>query len=229
MQMFSKAVAAALLAAFGGVAFAAQTADVGLARGNAAQAPAGRAAIAALEELSTSLTSQEGSLPEGFPFAVGDVGDLKRARIGYGYEEYLADPQALLAGASLHDAARASGTWRYVVTLDGRAVGLITLAQVEGRWQPVGFGAAQLAAEVDAVAAQQGKRGASLRFVRVLQATSDFIEATGADQRVRYAPLAAARATLGASAAIKAPSDGLVEEADFSAGLRDAVARGLTQ
>ena len=229
MYTLQRALAALIVAACaaGAVHAAQPRADVGLASSSAAAQPAGRAAQEALTQLGASLAAQAGSLPAGFPLAVGDVQDLQRARIGYGYEEFQADPQALLASASLQASARATGQWRYTISVDGRAVGLITMAQIEGHWQAVSLGGVALSAEVNNVARLQGGRGASLRFIRVLQASSDFIEATGSDKSVRYAPLEGARAALGLDAALRAPSDGLLDEADFSPALREAVSRNL--
>ncbi|UXI68074.1 hypothetical protein [Tahibacter amnicola] len=186
------------------------------------------AAQAALGQLSASLAAEEGSLPAGFPLEVTDVQDLRRATIGFGYEEFTADPAALMAGDSLEKAARPSGTWRYTVLVDGQPVGMMSMAYVGGKWEVASIGAARLANEVNDAVAQMQK-GQSLRVIRVPQATSDFVEIKGAGQKAKFVPLDAARRSLDIQQALVTKQGQAVDESAFAASLRDTVSRNLTQ
>lgn len=186
------------------------------------ETPARAGAERALRDFAAQWRGQAGTLPQGFPFDVADVGDVARAQVGYGFRVYDTDPAMLLAGASVGDAARATDTWRFGVTLDGRPIGLMTLVQDAGGWQAVSFGGAGLAKEIDAVVDARG--GEPLRYVRVKQATSDFI-AVGEGGKARYAPLRAARESLRLAAVGKRDGDGLYADADIAAQLRDSLGR----
>lgn len=161
----------------------------------------------ALREFTAQWKAQAGTLPQGFPFDVPDVADLAGAKVGYGFRVYEADPASLLAGSSLDASLRATGTWRFNVTLEGRPIGLMTLVEDAGGWQAVSFSGA-------------------LRYVRVKQATSDFI-AVGEGGKARYTPLRAARESLRLAAVGKHGGDGLYADAELAAQLRDGIGRGL--
>jgi hypothetical protein len=79
----------------------------------------------------------------------------------------------------------------------GKPVGLATVELVNGQWETVAYGAAELAKDVDALFARHGNAARSnLRFVRIYQSRADLLEVAGADGRTRYAPLQSARAAL---------------------------------
>lgn len=189
------------------------------------ESPVRAAANRALRDFAAQWQGQAGTLPRGFPFDVKDVADLAGARIGYGFRVHDADPAGLAAGDSLDASARDIGQWRFNVVLAGRPIGLITLVEEGGTWQAVSFGGSRLAAEIDAVV--QASPGATLRYVRVLQATADFIE-VGAGKNARYAPLQAARESLRLASTARG-SDGLVADVELSAQLREGVARNLAE
>jgi hypothetical protein len=214
-----------LLAA--GTAFAAppQAAEADFAQASArVDTPARAGADRALRDFAAQWQAEAGTLPQGFPFDVAEVADLAGAKVGYGFRVYEADPATLLAGSSLDASLRATGTWRFNVTLDGRPIGLMTLAEDADGWQAVSFGGAGLAKEIDAVV--DARAGQALRYVRVNAATSDFI-AVGDGGKARYAPLRAARESLRLAAVGKHGGDGLYADAELAAQLRDGVGRGL--
>jgi hypothetical protein len=187
------------------------------------ETPARNSAGAALRQLAAQFRDEAGSLPAGFPLQVRDVAELADARLGYGFQVYDVDANSLAAGSSLSAAARATGTWRFAVLREGRPIGLVTLVQEEGQWQAVSFGGAGLVQEMDAVVQSQAA-GAQLRYLRVPQATADFIEVRSAGKAARFAPLRAAREAL----LLKArDGDGLMAEAELLPELRDSVARNL--
>ncbi|HEX5682781.1 MAG TPA: hypothetical protein VFY73_02000 [Ideonella sp.] len=165
------------------------------------------------------------ALPKGFPLAVDSVADLARLRLGRGFAVYTVEPADIASGSDLSSAAKPTGQWRFVVRLGSRPVGLVTLDQANGQWQAVSYGGAALAGDVDAKMRQHGTPDrANLRFVRIFQAHSDFLEVVSpADGRVRLAPLLSARASL------RMPVEELLEQGDVLPSLRAAVAANLAE
>jgi hypothetical protein len=150
------------------------------------------------------------------PLAVASVPDLANARIAYGFEVHTIEPKDLVEGRTeLARMVKPTGVWRFVVRAEGRAVGLVTVASVDGRWQAVSVGGRGLAQEVDALMATHADAGhRNVRFIRVFQAQSDLLEvASATDGSVRYAPLLSARQALS-----QAPE---VDDAADAAALRD--------
>lgn len=191
--------------------------------------PARVAAVQALRNFAAQYQSEAGTLPQGFPFDVQDASDMQSASIGYGFQVYDADPNSLMAGESLHQSAHPTGIWRFAVNVAGRPVGLMTMAEGAAGWEAVSMGGAGLVKEVDAVVYAHGSKFATqLRYVRVPQATADFIEVKGDASGERFAPLLAARESLRLAAGSKAAgSDGLLADDELQSQLRDAVARNL--
>lgn len=185
--------------------------------------PMRAAATAALQQFAAQFVSEAGTLPPGFPLQLNDVAELQGASLGYGFQVYDLDANSLAAGASLAAAARPTGTWRFAVSVNGRSIGLVTLAADGDKWQAVSFGGAGLAAEMEALVKAQ-PRGAQLRYLRLPQATADFIEVRSGGV-ARFAPLRAARESL--LLAADARGDGLLAEAALTAELRETVARHI--
>lgn len=141
--------------------------------------------------------------------ALDGAAELGRARIAAGFEVHTIAPADLLAGrAELRQMAQASGIWRFFVKVGARPVGLVTVQRMEGRWQAVSFGGAQLAAELAPLMDVHGEAGAGrLRFIRVHQAQTDLLEVVSPrDLQARYALLASARHALGSELRGAAPA-----------------------
>ncbi|MET3135174.1 hypothetical protein AAKU55_005482 [Oxalobacteraceae bacterium GrIS 1.11] len=167
-------------------------------------------------------------LPAGFPLDVNDVGDLKDAKIGRGFQVYTIDPGDIVAGRSdFGTMVKASGVWRFFIMLNERPIGLATLEQVDGKWETVAYGGAVLSKDLEALTVVHGNAQASnLRFIRIFQAQSDFLEVrSGTDAKARYAPLQSAREALLLQRARPTDQggDGLIDAADFLEPLRAAV------
>lgn len=133
-------------------------------------------------------------------FAVDSPGALRDAAIGYGFEVHLIDPALLLAGNDIDTSLRPSGVWRFVVLLGGRAIGLVTVARMQGQWKMVQIGAAVLAQDISSVVNDYARDPSApqLRFIRSKQGLADFIEviATSAGSprtEPRYVPLLSAK------------------------------------
>lgn len=203
--------------------------------GMQAAGPAQAAAVRALRDFAAGLRQGE-PLPPGFPLAVNDGAQLARATIGWGFAVNDVEPADLKAGHGLAASAQPIGQWRYAIMLHGSPVGLLTLEHTAGGWEPVSFGGAGLGREIDALVARYGHApGTRLRYVRVPQATADFIEVSQGTGPARYAPLRAAReslrANMPASAAGSSSSGAtaLLDEAQLVPGLRQIVARTTAQ
>lgn len=138
-------------------------------------------------------------LPEGYPLAVSDARALATLRLGAGFLVYSVTPQQVLAkDADLSRQMSPTGAWRFTVYQLARPVGLVTVESVAGRWQAVAFGAAGLAQNLASLQAAHGESGkAGMRFLRVYQAQSDFLEVTpSGGGKPRFAPLNSAYASL---------------------------------
>lgn len=160
--------------------------------------------------------------PPGFPLAVDDTGKLAGATIGWGFAVNDVLPADLAADADLAAAARPTGQWRYAIMLHGKPIGLVTVVDTGDGWQAVSFGAATLSADIDTLVRQRaGDPDMTLRYVRVPQATADFIEVSRHGAPARYVPLQAARASLHLDRAT--PRTG----ADLVPALREAARRNL--
>ena len=220
---FSKLASALLAVALAVPAMAAQQGDFVRPAARGTLSPAHAAAVDALQTFAQRVQADAGSLPKGFPFDVQDVSDLAGARIAYGFQVYDAEPASLIAGASLEKSARPTGIWRFAVMLGDRPIGLITMAPAGSGWNAVSMGGAGLVKEVDAVVYAHGG-AAQLHYVRVPQATADFIEVKRAGADASFVPLRAARESLRLDA-----GGGLVADRALQAGLREAVSRNAAQ
>lgn len=176
--------------------------------------PAHAAAVQALEQFSArvqpSATSglrqgrslarmapRDAAAMPGFPLAVDDVRALRDARIGWGFAVNDALPADLDAGTPLDAAARPTGQWRYAIMLHGKPVGLVTVVDTGDGWQAVSFGGAGLSAHIDQLVRKHADDPqAQLRYVRVPQASADFIEVRHPGAQAGYVPLQAARSSL---------------------------------
>ena len=200
-RLAASLVAAALSLMYAGAPLQAQTLQGGsnvAAAGKMQQAR--QAAERDLRQFVAHHTQTKGgSAPAEFPLDVNDVQDLRDAKIDYGFQVHTVDPTELLASRTpLRNMIKPSAQWRFVISLNGKPIGLATVEEQNGRYDTVAYGAAVLAKDVDASAAVHGNSDRSnLRFVRIYQAQSDFLEVVSAkDGQARYAPLHSARESL---------------------------------
>lgn len=137
-----------------------------------------------------------GTLPDGFPFEVNDLSELNRATLGLGFEIHSAHPKQILAGSTtLEKMVAGNGIWHFIVLVDGNPVALLEMHKIQGKWEAIGAGGAQLAQDVQ-LAANQHAGTSAFRFVRIYQATADLIEVRDAQASAQYVPLIAARKNL---------------------------------
>ncbi|WP_426701471.1 hypothetical protein ACPPVV_00170 [Rhodanobacter sp. Col0626] len=198
-----------------------------------AVSPTQAAAARGLSEFAAHFAGNAGELPQGFPLDVRDLGELRNAQIGWGFQVYDVTKAALQSSASLEAIARPTGIWRYEVILHDRPIGLVTLAQASHGWEVVSVSGIGMVGDINAVVGAYGSSaGTQLRYVRVPQATADFIQVKHGAAAAQYAPLQAARDTLRVSALTTASPNGastadtgLLDSNALRTQLRQAVAR----
>lgn len=206
-----------------------------VARNQASKEPQGlrQAAEQGLKSMLAELTRDiaPGTLPDGFPFEVNDLSELKRATLGLGFEIHSAHPKQLLAGASTLDKmVSGNGIWHFIVLVDAHPVALLEMQKVNGKWEAIGAGGAKLAQDVQQ-AANQYAGSSAFRFVRIYQATADLIEVRDAQASAKYVPLIAARKNLRMAAPVSAnglaPNDNLRTGSDVLPALQAAIRQNL--
>lgn len=192
------------------------------------------AAVAGLATLAEHLPASPPAARTDRIFNVDDYRTLRDAAIGVGFEMYLVDPQAVLAGKPVDQSLHGSGVWRFVVLAGGKGVGLITVARRDGRWTMVEAGASELADEVMTVAARYARLAPrpQLRFVRCQQAVADLIEVSAPAPAARksapvYVPLASARTAIAESRAGPIAPSSVLSDAELADALRHRLQRGL--
>lgn len=168
-----------------------------------------------------------------FALAVTNPKDLKQATVSYGFQVYTVDPADLIAGRSTMKAmAKPVNQWRFVIALKGQPIGLATVEKNKGKYETVSYGAAVLAKDLDVAARQHGNADKSnLRFLRIYQARSDFLEVDSADGRGRFAPLHSARYSMqmqSATSAVGKSAPTLLDETDLMQPLRSIVKQNMS-
>lgn len=188
------------------------------------RASAERGLMTLITELGKDLPA--GNLPEGFPFDVHDFSELKNAKLGLGFEVHTAHPQTLLAGGRpFEQMLMGTGIWNFVVLVGDHPVALLEMEKIQGKWQVNGAGGSQLAQDVY-LSTQQNAGKNAFRFVRIYQATADFLEVKDFEGKARFAPLKAARQSLRMSIKNEASS---VTDSEILPSLQQAVREHLAR
>jgi len=204
------------------------------------QREAAESALSALVD--HGIRSGDRSLPRRI-FSLGSPSAMRDASIGYGFEVYLVDPASLLAGNDIDKSLRRTGIWRFIVVLDDRAIGLMTVARVHGQWKAVQVAGAGLAQDISNAVADyvRDPSAPQLRFVRSEQGLADFIQITArgtgtSSAEPAYVPLLSAQefaspsrfnSPTGASAAVASKREALSERRIIDA-LRASIERGMS-
>ena len=172
---------------------------------------------------------RKGGTPGDFPLEIKNLQELSGARISYGFPVYTIDPPDLLAGrGTMRAMAKPVNEWRFVIAVNGRAIGLATVEKNNGKFETVAYGAAVLAKDLDAAASFHGNADKSnLRFLRIYQARSDFLEVASEDGRGRFAPLHSARESLAMNKSVGKADAGLLDETELVQPLRAAVKQNM--
>ncbi|MCP4148662.1 MAG: hypothetical protein GY757_13025 [bacterium] len=190
--------------------------------------PPAEALKAAQKGLTAFIALNDGSKNEQV-FNVLSHEELKHAVVDFGFLMHTINPEVLRnpGNKMLSSMVEPTPLWRFSVLSKGKAVGLITVTQVNGQWEAVGAGAAELAAEVHSVRkAWPATSGFDIRFVRVYQATADFMEVVHKDAVVGYVPMKAARVSLDMGQ-MELKTDNLLAESELMEPLREQAMRNM--
>lgn len=123
---------------------------------------------------------------------------ISNAAIDFGFRVYTVEPADLMRKdvKSLAGIVKPMNVWRFIVKSENKAVSLVTVAQVDGKWQAVSFGAAGIAGEMDKMRSTwSGEAGYEMRFVRFHQAKADLIQVSRGVDVMGYSPLESAKRT----------------------------------
>lgn len=204
--------------------------EIKVAKALATKEPTGlrASAEAGLQTLINDLSKDipTGALPNNFPFDINDISELRNAKLGMGFEVHTAHPQTLLAGGRpFEHMLMGTGIWNFVVLVGDHPVALLEMEKIQGKWQVNGAGGSQLAQDVY-LSTQQNAGKNAFRFVRIYQATADFLEVKDFEGKARFAPLKAARQSLRMSIKNEASS---VTDSEILPSLQQAVREHLAR
>ena len=137
-------------------------------------------------------------------FNFSNPAEVSQAVLGEGFRVYTIPPDLILnydGNSSVQEMIRPTSLWFFPVVANGQVRTTITVDMVKGEYKAVSVGGSGVATEW---ALAQGKwpssRGYKRVFVRIYQATADFVIVSDATQ-TKMAPMPAGRALLGAGEA----------------------------
>jgi hypothetical protein len=147
------------------------------------------APILAEEEIPAAavVAAQEGLLPllEAIPvadlghFNFSDRGEVDQAELGEPFMIYTILPERILnykSGTSVESIISPTGVWLFPVVSNGEVRTLLTVDFVEGEWRAVSIGGSGVAKQWASITGDSSSAGGSnYKFVRVYQATADFV------------------------------------------------------
>ncbi len=191
--------------------------------------PPADALAAAQDGLKVFIELDNGVSMDECVFNVTAREELNDAVIGFGFRMFTIDPRNLCepGDRSLSGIVMPTPEWCFMVLSKNKAIGLISVSRVDGNWQAVGAGAAELANEVHQVRKSwSADKGFNFRFVRVYQATSDFMEVTHKENVLGYVPMKAARVSLSLGQ-MDLETNHLMAESELMAPLRERAVRNM--
>ncbi|HEY5973693.1 MAG TPA: hypothetical protein VIU41_03035 [Geobacteraceae bacterium] len=108
------------------------------------------------------------------------LSDIEKVGLGKGFEIFTINPDKLLDETSSQDfqsLVSTTNVWYFPLVVEGRSKSLLKLRFTEGKWFPSGMGSSKMAKEMaDFMEAWPASAGYHFRYIRVFQASSDFIE-----------------------------------------------------
>lgn len=151
-------------------------------------------------------------------FNFTNADQVKQATLGEGFRVHTIPPESILAydgKTSVHELIVPTSIWFFPVISDGQARTLITVDKVAGGYKAVSIGGSGLALQWAGTRELSSSGGHERVFVRVYQATADFVVISDGG-RARMAPLGAAMM----QSLKDAGGSGLYEPSDIITGLR---------
>ncbi len=121
--------------------------------------------------------------------------ELSKATLGEGFQIYTIDPETLINDTvrDLNEMAFPIGNWRFLIKIQDNSTAIMTVEQTNDGWEAVKIGASFLAHEIDkTMNAWPKSEGYAIRFIRIFQSNSDFIEISKNDSIVGFVPLTSA-------------------------------------
>jgi hypothetical protein len=142
-------------------------------------------------------------LPEISNFNFADKDEIKSATLGEGFRVFTIPPELIVnynPGLAIEDMVMPTPIWFFPVLVSGEARALITVDLLDGQYQAVSLGGRGVAKEWAAASAKwPASAGYQNTFVRIYQATADFILVSNA-VGTKMAPLQAGEMATGMGA-----------------------------
>jgi len=156
--------------------------------------------------------------------------DGNLVKLGNGFMIHTVNPLSLVENRdrTLSALVTPMDVWRFPVFKNDTPAGLLTVEKINGRWEAVSFGGADLSREIVSISeAWRETDGFQFRFIRLYQARSDFMEISSGTQVLGYAPLKSAKMALGLENATLTPNK-LLFDSEILLPLKDLVTETLT-
>lgn len=136
-------------------------------------------------------------------FNFSDPTELERATLGEPFLIYTIAPESILAyqaGTPVEDLMAPTSLWYVPVLVNGESRTLLMIDLVGGTWKAVGIGGSGIAKQWSPADREQSVTlGYTPRFVRIFQATADFVVLSHRTSASKMVPLASARTALASS------------------------------
>jgi hypothetical protein len=186
---------------------------------------------AALQGVTSLLKGGHGGQLQHLGFESQD--DIDNAELGEGFQIFTIQPAALLnesASQSFQQMVTPTNQWQFLIVARGNPKALLTVDLVDGKWTPVSIGSKDLAKELSGfLTAWPGASGYHIRFVRVHQAQSEFIELSQGEKLLGVHPLASFVAASKGGANGSPNPQNLLAPDDVLSSLQPTVRRNIQQ
>ena len=126
--------------------------------------------------------------------------EIDDAALGEGFQIFTVGTAVLVGDTATSDLSTNAyplELWQFLVMSRSEARCILTVGRVKGKWTAVSIGATGLAMRLSgAMKAWPRSLGYQYRFIRLYQASSDFLELSGTAAVIGFLPLASAREAL---------------------------------
>lgn len=150
--------------------------------------------IQALPAMDTPSPDVIKAAEHGLVAFLGDNVSARDMKLGASFHIHTIAPAFDADTATLDSLAFPTGNWRFLVLSGNEPFAMLTVAQMDGKWQAVSIGGAGIAKELFQVTNRwPAGEGYTYRFIRIFQARSDFIEISHHKQLSGFVPLTSSR------------------------------------
>ncbi len=165
---------------------------------HAEETPPAEIVQAAREGIARFLNSRPVSSLQKFGFR--DQDEVNRATLGEGFQIYTVPPQTLLSGQSFQNfesIAVPTKAWQFLIRSGRDAKAFLRVDYINGQWQAVSLGSSGLAVQMDSIVKTWPPSAAyKLKFIRIYQAKSDFVEISSPEKIIGTIPMTSARVAM---------------------------------